>query len=190
MRRIDALSAVALALLSSLLTAQSPRADTDVEDILILRSLRLSRMAATDFCAASRSGFTGATTEDRYDFKAVATDAASGRVTNANGAQAGTLHACFGPTSDSLVFTFYAEGEVHDVPLVGHGQCRLTKRDFPERGFSLFDCDLDLSGLPDGYVGGHLTTNTLQSPTILGADTDPPGYTQPSIATIRLWKER
>jgi hypothetical protein len=54
----------------------------------------------------------------------------------------------------------------------------------------LFACQLDLTGLPPEYVGGQLTTNTLQSRTTLGSDTDPPGYTQPSIATIRLWKKR
>ena len=76
------------------------------------------------------------------------------------------------------------------MSLVGRGQCRTTKRDFPETGFTLFACQLDLTGLPAEYVGGQLTTNTLQSRTTLGADTDPPGYTQPSIATIRLWKKR
>lgn len=76
------------------------------------------------------------------------------------------------------------------MSLVGRGQCRTTKRDFPETGITLFACQLDLTGLPPEYVGGQLTTNTLQSRTTLGSDTDPPGYTQPSIATIRLWKKR
>jgi hypothetical protein len=88
--------------------AQGQRSDARVEDIVILRSLRLSRIAPTGFCAASRTGFTEATIEDRYDFKAVATDAASGRVTNANGARTGSLHACFGATADSLVLNFFA----------------------------------------------------------------------------------
>ena len=189
-RRFNSTCVVALALLSSAVGAQGQRTDASVEDIVILRSLRLSRIAPTGFCAASRTGFTEATMEDRYDFKAVATDAASGRVTNANGARAGSLHACFGATADSLVVNFYAEGEVGGMSLVGRGQCRTTKRDFPETGFTLFACQLDLTGLPPEYVGGQLTTNTLQSRTTLGADTDPPGYTQPSIATIRLWKKR
>lgn len=38
------------------------------------------------------------------------------------------------------------------------------------------------------YVGGLLTTNTLTSRAAFGGDSDPPGYTQASIATIRLWK--
>jgi hypothetical protein len=189
-RRRYAVFALALGLLSSSVGAQSQRTDAGVEEIVILRSLRLSRIAPTDFCAASRTGFAQATIEDRYDFKAVATDAASGKVTNANGPRAGTLHACFAPTSDPLVVSFYAEGEVGGLSLVGRGQCRTMKRDFPETGISLLACQLDLTELPAGYVGGQLTTNTLASRTTLGADTDPPGYTQPSIATVRLWKRR
>jgi hypothetical protein len=51
-------------------------------------------------------------------------------------------------------------------------------------------CFMELSGLPAPYVGGQLTTNTVGSRNALGDRTDPPGYTQPSIATIRLWKRR
>ena len=76
------------------------------------------------------------------------------------------------------------------MPLVGRGQCRTTKRDYPEAGITVMTCQLDLKGLPSEYVGGQLTTNTLGSRTLLGADTDPPGYTQPSIATVRLWRKR
>jgi hypothetical protein len=190
MRRSYAVTALTLAMLSASVSAQTPRADAAVEDIVILRSLRLSRVTPTGFCGPSRTGFAEATSEDRYDFKAVATDAASGKVTNANGARVGVLHACFSPTSDPLILSFYAEGEVGGLSLVGRGQCRTTKRDFPETGITLFTCQLDLTGLPSAYVGGQLTTNTLASRTMLGAETDPPGYTQPSIATVRLWKKR
>jgi hypothetical protein len=189
-RRWSAVTALTLAMLSSPITAQSLAPDAAVEDIVILRSLRLSRVTPTDFCGPSRTGFSEAAAEDRYDFKAVATDAASGKVTNANGARVGTLHACFSPTSDPLISSFYAEGEVGGVSLVGRGQCRTTQRDFPEAGITLFTCQLDLTGLPSAYVGGQLTTNTLVSRTMLGAETDPPGYTQPSIATVRLWEKR
>ena len=47
--------------------------------------------------------------------------------------------------------------------------------------------DLHISG---GYIGGQLTTNTMRSRQLIGVITDPPGYTQNSIATIRLWKRR
>lgn len=190
MRRSYAVTALTLVMLSSPVSAQTPRADVAVEDIVILRSLRLSRITPTDFCAPSRTGFSPATSEDRHDFKAVTTDAASGKVTNASGASVGTLHSCLSPTSDPLIASFYAEGKVGGVSLVGRGQCRTTKRDFPETGISVFTCQLDLTGLPSAYVGGQLTTNTLVSRTMLGAETDPSGYMQMSIATVRLWKKR
>ena len=41
---------------------------------------------------------------------------------------------------------------------------------------------------PVGYVGGQLTTNTVLSRSVVGLVSDPEGYTQPSIVTIRLWK--
>jgi hypothetical protein len=39
-------------------------------------------------------------------------------------------------------------------------------------------------------VGGLLTTNSIGSLKDMGLETDPPGYTQSSIATIRVWKKR
>ena len=51
-------------------------------------------------------------------------------------------------------------------------------------------CQLVLDGLPAPNVGGLLTTNTITSKAGFGDETNPPGYTQASIATIRLWKSR
>ena len=189
-RRCGIIVTVALAMLAPPIGAQAPPSGAPVEEIVILRSLRLSRSKPTDFCAPARTGFPPATSEDRYDFLAVATDAGSGKVTSASGPRAGTLHACFGPSGEPGISSFYAEGEVGSMPLVGRGQCRTTKRDYPEAGITVMTCQLDLTGLPSEYVGGQLTTNTLGSRTLLGADTDPPGYTQPSIATVRLWRKR
>ena len=67
---------------------------------------------------------------------------------------------------------------------------RASKIDFPEAGLFPVRCQLILSGLPAPYVGGLLTTNTMTSRAAFGGDTDPPGYTQASIATIRLWKSK
>lgn len=182
--------ALMLAALSSLAQSQAPRADTGIEEISILRSVRLSRVDPTDFCAPSRTGFSRAAMEDRYDFKSVATAAASGEVTGADGPRVGTLHACFGPTADAAVVNFYAEGSVRTVAIIGRGSCRTTKVDFPEAGISVATCQLDLSGLPADYVGGYLTTNSILSHATLGPESEPLGYTQTSIATIRLWKKR
>ena len=50
-------------------------------------------------------------------------------------------------------------------------------------------CFLNLTGMP-GYVGGQLATNTIVTRAILGDKNEPEGYTQSSIAVIRLWKQR
>jgi hypothetical protein len=62
--------------------------------------------------------------------------------------------------------------------------------DFPETGLFPVRCQLILSGLPAPFVGGLLTTNTMTSAASFGGETEPLGYTQASIATIRLWKAR
>jgi hypothetical protein len=148
-------------------------------------------MAPTDFCTAARTAFAQpATIEDRYELRAVATDEATGRVVDASGAAVGMLHACYGPTADVRTYSFFADGEIRGVAMVGRGQCRVTRRDFPEAGISTFSCQLDLMPLTSAYVGGQLTTNGLGSRAVLGPDTSPAGYTQTSIATIRLWKKR
>jgi hypothetical protein len=51
-------------------------------------------------------------------------------------------------------------------------------------------CFLDLQGLPPNYIGGQLTSNTVLSRVAVGETSDPTGYTQPSIVTVRLWKRR
>ena len=128
--------------------------------------------------------------EDRYDFNPVATDPASGKVTNASGARAGTLHACFGPASDSLVASFYAEGDVGGVSLVGHGQCRMTKGDFPEAA----NLVVDLPTRPDGTTFWIRWGPAYDKHARIAHApwTRPPiqGYAQASIATVRLWNTR
>jgi len=67
----------------------------------------------------------------------------------------------------------------------------VVKLDFPEQGLNSFRCWLDLSDLPAEYVGGLLTTSTVNSAhKMIGTETIPEGYTQASIATVRLWKKR
>ena len=161
-----------------------------VEDIYVVRSLRLSRIPATSFCATSRTGFPEMSTEDQYNFQSVKTKTSDGTVSDANVETVGTLHACFGATPDPTRFSFYAEGALGGTPFTGRGDCLMARQDFPEPGLRLFRCFLDLSGLPEAYVGGHLTTNTVASKQSIGDVSDPPGYVQPSIATIRLWKKR
>src|SRR4029453_16922101 len=67
-----------------------------IEDIYVVRSLRLSRVNATSFSADSRKGFSEITTEDQYNFQSVRTKTSDGTVSDANVETVGTLQACFG----------------------------------------------------------------------------------------------
>ena len=109
---------------------------------------------------------------------------------NTNVNTIGSLHGCAGPTSDPTTLNFYAEGVLGNVPFTGTGDCRILKQGFPEPGITGARCFLELRDLPTGYAGGMLTTNTVVSRNLIGENSDPPGYTQPSIATVRLWKRR
>lgn len=161
-----------------------------IEDIYVARSLRLSRITPTAYCTPEKVGFTGATAEDQYTFHSTATRSADGLMINANVATIGRLHACFGSTPDPLTSTFYAEGALGGVSFTGRGECRTAKQDYPEPGVTVYRCFLELRDLPREYQGGQLTTNTVVSRQGIGELSDPPGYVQPSIATVRLWKKR
>jgi hypothetical protein len=163
--------------------------DDRVEAVYIARSMRESRIAPTAFCAQPRIGFGSATFEDQYTFRSTATRPADGLMVETNGNTIGRLHACFGSTADATL-NFYAEGVLGNVPFTGTGDCRAFKQDLPEAGITVYRCFLELRDLPDGYVGGLLTTNSVVSRNAIGEQSDPPGYTQPSIATVRLWKRR
>jgi hypothetical protein len=88
---------------------------------------------------------------------------------------------------DSVNYNWYAEGTLAGTRFKGSGECHVGKPDFPESGLTALNCRLDLSGLPSEYVGGVLTMWSRKGQ---GTETDPPGYTQASIATIRLWRKR
>ena len=185
---------LAIAIVGSFLrpaaAAQQTAGAQNVETIQVLRSVRLSRATATDYCAQRRTGFPTPTFEDQYDFKAVAVRSTDGLVTNVSGPTVGHGHACFGATADSLTVRFYADGELDGVRFTGHGDCRSAGRDIPEPGITPWRCYLDLTGLSSGFVGGQLTSNTVFSRAAVGDFSDPVGYTQASIATVRLWKRR
>ena len=161
-----------------------------VEDIYVARSWRESRMAPTEFCAKSRTNFDNITSEDGYTFRSISIRASDGQMINNDLQTIGRLRACFGSTTDAKLQNFYAEGSLGDVTFKGRGECLASKGDYPEPGITNVRCFLDLNGLPPLYVGGELTTNSVRSRNVLGGVSDPPGYTQPSIATIRLWKRR
>jgi hypothetical protein len=163
--------------------------DGGVEAIYMVRSMRESRVTPTKFCEQTKTGFSS-TIEEQYTFRSTATRPTDGLMINTNVNTVGSLHACSGRASDPTTFNFYAEGVLGKAPFTGAGDCRILKQGFPEPGISAFRCFLELRDLPTGYVGGLLTTNTVLSRNLIGENSDPPGYTQPSVAIVRLWKRR
>jgi hypothetical protein len=160
-----------------------------LEEIYIARSVPDSRNAPTSFCARVRTGIGDPAREDRYTFRSTSTRSADGRMVDANINTIGDLHACFADTSDPGVARFYAEGTLGGVTFKGTGECH-NRRDRPEKGLVVSRCFLELSSLPAQFAGGLLTTNSMNSQNSLGMETNPGGYTQASIATIRLWRRR
>lgn len=165
-------------------------ATSAVEEIYVLRSVRESRAKPSDMCAPSRSKLQEPAWEDQYTFRSVATNADDGRVVNADVKSVGSIRACFGKTKDPEVLELYGEVSINGTAGKAFGKCNTAKRDFPEKGVNLFACLFELFDLPPEYVGGQLTTNSLSSTDLFGTETKPAGYTQVSIATIRLWKKR
>ena len=161
-----------------------------LDEIYVARSVRLSRVPATSFCDKSNTEVNRANNEDQYIFRAVATNPTDGRVTDADSTTVGTLHACFGPTDNPANVQFYGEFMFEGMAFKGFGDC-VIRQDFPEKGVQATHCYLNLFGLPDRYAGGQLVSNTINTPKrLIGTVTDPVGYAQSSIATVRLWKKR
>jgi hypothetical protein len=177
---------------ASLLSAQRASSfhDGQKEQIYVLRSVRTSRVTPTEYCAESRTAFVNAVFEDQYVFRAVRTRAKDGAVIDAMGKKMASVHACFGKTSDASVLNFYGEGDLAGTHFVGKGKCTFLKTDFPEPGLNEATCFLQLGGLNDPYIGGLLTSNSLLSRAVIGDKSNPPGYIQPSIAAVRLWRHR
>lgn len=157
-----------------------------VEEIYVLRSLRETRVAATGFCAKLETP----TSEDTYSFHTPDVNAENGLITNLKAKTVGNIHGCFGKSESPGVIKFFGEFETNGITGKATGDCQTGRPDFPEPGLRLFACLFDLSYLPAPYIGGMLTTNSLNSKNITGEASDPSGYMQVSLATIRLWKKR
>jgi hypothetical protein len=188
--RYQALGAVMLLCVCA--TPWGNAAAAELEDIYILRSIREPHEPAADWCSSARTGFEPfpKDAERFFSFWTVGVQPTDGKVVQAKDTRTAELRACFGPTSEPPRQNFYAEIKLGSISFHGNGECLAVKVDFPEAGLFPVRCQLILSGLPAPYVGGLLTTNTMTSRSAFGGDTDPPGYTQASIATIRLWKSK
>lgn len=162
------------------------------EDIYVLRSIRELAQPTADGCASSKTGFEplAADAERTFSFWSIATSTDDGRIVEAKVHRVASLRACMGPTEDRARQHFHADIELDGMSFHGSGECMALMLDFPEAQMFPVRCQLVLSGLPPPYVGGLLTTNTLTSAAAFGGETQPPGYTQASIATIRLWRKK
>ena len=169
-----------------------PRAATtnSLEEIYVLRSIREQKAPIADWCSPGRAGFTPFSTdaERSFSFWSVLMD--GGRVVDTQATRVAELRGCFGATEERARQHFYAEIQLGSLSFRGNGECLALAMNFPESALFPVRCQLVLSGLPAPYVGGVLTTNTLTSQAPFGGETDPPGYTQASIATVRLWKAK
>jgi hypothetical protein len=182
-------SVIACALLLGRSGAWAQAGDDNIEEIYVARSLRVSRVVPSDYCAPAKTGFAPAL-EDRLVIKSITTRAEDGRVTATNDKDIGDMHVCIGQAMDPAVLGTYSEGHIAGIPYVGIGDCRLVRGNQPEQGLLTHRCWLSLSGLPEPYVGGFLVSSSLYSRTPFGTETSPPGYNQAAFVLIRLWKRR
>ena len=197
-RRTKAVAAMAIVAVCTTLSACAVKSKSAsppgsaLEAIYVLRSIREQHAPTSGACAASKTGFEPfpSDAERFFSFWSVRSRAEDGRVIDAKQARVAELRGCFGPTEDRARQNFFAEIELGAISFRGRGECLALGIDVPEAGLFPVRCQLVLSGLPAPFVGGLLTTNTITSKALFGGDTDPSGYTQASIATIRLWKAR
>jgi hypothetical protein len=171
-------------------TSSSRSQAMDREQIFVLRSIHEPRAATPGWCDASRTGFEplASDAERAFSFWSVEVRHQDGMLVDAKRARVAQLRGCFGATNEPARQNFHAEIQLGGISFRGRGECMALLLDVPEPGLIPVRCHLVLSGLPDPFVGGLLTTSTMTSKAALGGDTDPPGYTQASIATIRLWR--
>jgi sugar lactone lactonase YvrE len=168
----------------------SPASAASREDIYVLRSIREQESSDNEWCTRARAGFEPfkSDAERVFSFWSVRSNPEDGKIVDAKQARVAGLRACFGATAERARQNFYAEIKLGALSFHGLGECMALAIDFPEPRLFPVRCQLTLSDLPPPYVGGLLTTNTMTSAAGFGPDTDPAGYTQASIATIRLWK--
>lgn len=190
-RLVGAVALLCVCLLSPDNAARAQQAAA-LEEIYILRSIREQHQPADGWCASAKTGFEpfAKDAERFYSFWSLRQQSETGKVVQTKVMRVAELRGCFGATAEPPRQNFYAEIRLGALTFRGNGECLALKIDFPAAGLFPVRCQLILSGLPAPYVGGLLTTNTVTSRAAFGGDSDPPGYTQASIATIRLWKSR
>lgn len=170
----------------------APMPSVAQEEIYVLRSIREQREPIANWCSSARTGFKPFSTDAErfFSFWSLRLRPEDGEVVDAEATRVAELRACFGETNERARQNFYAEVQLGSISFRGNGECLALMTNFPEAGLFPVRCQLILSGLPAPFVGGLLTTNTITSNAPFGGNTEPPGYMQASIATIRLWRAR
>ena len=192
-RLIAATSIVAATLMmSACATSVTFMQDAPLEEIYLLRSIReQEQLIAADGCPAAKSGFDPYEddAERLFSFWSIVARTEDGKAIDTKHTRVAQLRACFGPTQDRTRQNFYAEIQLGAIAFHGRGECVALMIDFPQPGLFPVRCHLILSDLPPPFVGGLLTTNTMTSGARFGGESQPTGYAQASIATLRLWKD-
>jgi hypothetical protein len=160
-----------------------------LEEIFVFRTTRSAQeRGATPACAPAPFA---TVSEDRYNLWSIQLRASDSRVVKTHEKPVGDFRACFSQLAEGKPLNMYAMGTVASVPWVGVGECLITKAQPPVRTVLALNCQLALSGLPEGYTGGLVTSSSLAP--LLGREQGPtahvPGYLSTSVVTIRLWKK-
>lgn len=195
----------ALCLSSMLAATPSAQIPTtaEVEEVFVYLAVRTNRVPGQSDAACNDAGFAVRQRNDT-ELRTLSLATATGKVAREIGDVIGTTVGCFGDGSESGITPFFSRLTINGITAIGRGQCRRQYSDFPEARVGVQDCWLKLENLPDGYVGGFLTSNTLATraanpvaaanceggPCGRGLDSDPPGYGLPALSTLRLWKTR
>lgn len=191
--------------LSLVALAQSSPSDHSgrPEDVFVYRVVRVTRASVGSECAGAGFRVSG---QGNYEFTALSVRDTSGEVTFEVKQKVGESLGCFGPRSDSAPMPFYSRLNINGIKAVGRGECATRYEDFPEPHVIIQDCWLKLENLSAGYVGGFVTMNSLATtggapntaaardctggPCGRGYESNPPGYFQTSVATMRVWRQR
>lgn len=126
------------------------------------------------------------------DLYSINTKGKDGSVVNWKVKKIGEALACTQPTGERdgefLAYFQLTFGRKHPITMLVAGLCQITDVNMPEPGIFPMNCWLNVISAPPEYVGGLLTSNTLQE--------FPPGtvtelgYNARSIGTLRIFKER
>jgi hypothetical protein len=178
-------------------------ATAEVEEVFVYLAVRSNRTPGASDSACDDAGFPVRNRNDS-EFRALSLTRGTGRVDRNVGETIGNSVACFSARSETGRTEFFSKMVINGVTATGRGECIQRYSDFPEPRVGVQECWLKLEGLPEGYVGGFVTTSTVATrvadavaaaacaggPCGRGLESDPPGYVLPAVVTTRLWKAR